>query len=392
MHHDRRYENFVVFLAPLINSVAGIAIDLYAPSLPAIGRELAATPALMQSTITVTLVGYAIGQLFFGLTADAIGRRKSIIAGLGLFVAASVGAALAQSIGVFMLARVVQGFAIGSCQVVARAVLVDVVKGPRFYVAIAYLSLAFGLGPVIAPFVGGHVQELAGWRWNFALYAVYGLFVLIFAGVGLRESLSPQYRKSARASIVGYKMILGSRQFLAGVVVIGASFSSFLIWNVVGPFVMESLGYGAVAFGTSALAVGACYLIGTLLNRLLVKRVAPDRLMIFGAGLFVVGLAGLAFGGTRLHLVSALTGVMTIAFGQGWIFSNAMGRQMSLFPDRAGTAASLQGCLMILFGTVATALVSDTVVTSDLTLFAIFVILFLMQASALFVSGRLSRT
>ena len=66
MHHDRRYENFVVFLAPLINNVAGIAIDLYAPSLPAIGRELAATPALMQSTITVTLVGYAIGQLFFG--------------------------------------------------------------------------------------------------------------------------------------------------------------------------------------------------------------------------------------------------------------------------------------------------------------------------------------
>ena len=94
---NKRYENFIVFLAPLINSVGGIAIDLYAPSIPSIGRELDASPSLMQNTITITLLCYAIGQLFFGILADAKGRRPAVILGLGLFLGASVMAATSSA-------------------------------------------------------------------------------------------------------------------------------------------------------------------------------------------------------------------------------------------------------------------------------------------------------
>ncbi|WP_287814675.1 type I 3-dehydroquinate dehydratase, partial [Pseudomonas sp.] len=80
-------------------------------------------------------------------------------------------AMFAQDITVFLIGRALQGFAVGACQVCARALLVDNVKGERFFVAVVYLSLAWGLGPVIAPFVGGLVEQYAGWRWNFALYA-----------------------------------------------------------------------------------------------------------------------------------------------------------------------------------------------------------------------------
>jgi Bcr/CflA subfamily drug resistance transporter len=380
-----KYETFVVFLAALINSLGGAAIDLYAPSMPAIGAEFGVSASVMQSTITATLAGYAVGQLFFGVMSDSAGRRPSIVLGASLFIAASITAMVATNVEALVFARAVQGFAIGSCQVVARAILVDNISGPRFYVAITYLSLAFGLGPVIAPFVGGYVQELAGWRYNFSVYVLYGVIVFSFSFFGLKESLSPTHRKSPLASLMGYRVILGNTTFMSAVVVLGSSFSSFLIWNVIGPFVMQDrLGYSPAIFGESALGVGVSYLFGTILNRLLVKRVPTEGLMAAGAGLYVFGMFVMAFDSRRLDLTSALAGVMIIAFAQGLIFSNAMGRSMSLFPDRAGAAASLQGCLMILCGTIVSALASRMVIESNADLFAIFLVLFLAQAVGLF--------
>jgi Bcr/CflA subfamily drug resistance transporter len=379
-----KYDNFIVFLAPLINSVAGIAIDLYAPSMPAIGAEFGVSAPLMQNTITATLAGYAIGQLFFGLMSDSAGRRCSILFGLCCFIAASALATVSPNIETLVAARTVQGFSIGACQVVARAILVDNIRGQRFYIAITYLSLAFGLGPVIAPVVGGYIQELAGWRYNFALYSLYGAVVLSFAYFGLEESLSPIHRKSSLASLRGYRVILGNSTFLSAVLVLGSSFSTFLIWNVMGPFVMqEKLGYDAATFGASALGVGASYLFGTLLNRLLVKRTPTETLMSAGAGLYMFGMLVIACDSVGLALASALGGVMIIAFAQGLIFSNAMAKSMSLFPDRAGAAASLQGCLMILGGTIASAIASRTAIQSNSDLSFIFLVLFFAQGFGL---------
>lgn len=112
--NNKRYENFIIFLAPLINSVGGIAIDLYAPSIPSIGRELAASPTLMQNTITITLLCYALGQLFFGIMADARGRKPAVLLGLIVFLAGSVMAAASWSIEMLLFARALQGFAIGA--------------------------------------------------------------------------------------------------------------------------------------------------------------------------------------------------------------------------------------------------------------------------------------
>ncbi|PWB31616.1 MFS transporter [Pseudomonas sp. SDI] len=359
MSQNKRYENFIVFLAPFINSVGGIAIDLYAPSIPSIGRELAASPSLMQNTITITLISYAIGQLFFGIMADSRGRKSAVILGLLMFIAGSLLATFSTSIEMLLLARALQGFAIGSCQVVARALLVDNIKGERFGVAIIYLSLAFGLGPVIAPFIGGKVEEWLGWRYNFVLYSLYGLAVLGFVLGGLRESLTPEKKRTAAQTIRGYRSVITDVRFMSSVIIIGGSFSAFLMWNVIGPYIVQDkLGYSASFFGSTALGVGVCYLSGTLLNRALIKRVASEQLMKSGVALFVLGIAVMLVTPLELTLWSALLGVMIVAFGQGFIFSNAMARSMSLFPDRAGVAASLQGCLMLVFGSIASGLAS----------------------------------
>ncbi|MBJ9973992.1 multidrug effflux MFS transporter [Pseudomonas sp. S75] len=391
MHDNKRYENFIVFLAPLVNSLGGIAIDLYAPSLPSIGRELGAGPALMQNTITITLLCYAVGQLFFGIMADARGRRPAVLLGLGVFLAGSLLATVATSIEQLLMARALQGFAIGACQVVARAVLVDIVKGPRFYVAIIYLSLAFGLGPVIAPYVGGLIEVHLGWRYNFVLYAAYAVLVLAFVVAGLKESLPAEARRTAAQTFSGYRLILADKGFRAAVVVLGSSFSAFLLWNVFGPHIVQDLlGHDAHYFGSTALGVGCCYLAGTLSNRALIRKLSPDTLMWSGLALFLGGVLCIAAAPQALSLGQLLGGIMLIAFGQGFIFSNAMARSMALFPDRAGVAASLQGCLMLVFGSVASASVSGLGLESNLAIAGAFAVLMLLSLSGM-LGARVAR-
>lgn len=376
---QRRRENFLIFLAPLINSVAGIAIDLYAPSLPAIGREFAVSGETMQNTISITLIAYAFGQIFFGLMADARGRRPSILLGLGLFVAGSGLAVAAHGIGTLMLARAMQGFAIGACQVVARALLVDTLKDDRFHVAIIYLSIAFGLGPVVAPFVGGHVEEWLGWRWNFVLYAVYGLAILSLAFFRLNETLAPKARRHPRETLAGYGMIIRHPRFVAAVTLLGSSFTTFLIWNLIGPYLLqEKLGYGAAFFGTTALMVGVAYLTGTLVNRALVHRFDNQTRLTAGLALFAAGVGITALGGNGLALVPVLGGTICVAFAQGFIFSNAMSVSMSLFPDRAGAAASLQGCLMLVCGSISTLIINALPLASALAIAVVFALLFVV--------------
>lgn len=380
MNTNKHYENFIVFLAPLINSVGGIAIDLYAPSIPSIGKELSASPAFMQNTITITLIFYAIGQLFFGFMADARGRKPAVVFGLSMFLMGSIMATVSQSLAMLFIARALQGFSIGACQVVARALLVDNIKGPRFTIAITYLSLAFGLGPVIAPYIGGAIEVYLGWRYNFVLYTIYGFIVLVFVLSGLKESLTPENRKKPIQILVGCKNILAHGQFRSSVIILGASFSAFLLWNVIGPYIIQNrLGYSAQYFGTTALGVGICYLSGTLINRFLIKHVAINFLMLSGVLIFLIGVIIIAWSFNEIKLFTVLSGIMLIAFSQGFIFSNAMAHSMSLFPDKAGIAASLQGCLMLIFGSCSSAIASALPLHTNAEIAVIFLVLFIIS-------------
>ncbi len=379
MKKDIRYENFIIFLAPFINSLGGIAIDLYAPSLPSIGAEFSASPSMMQYTITITLVFYAIGQIFFGVMADAVGRKSAVVLGLSIFIGGSVLATTSSSIGMLLCARALQGFSIGACQVVARALLVDNIKGTRFVIAITYLSLAFGLGPVISPYIGGLIEDNFGWRYNFVLYAAYGIVILCLVLWKLKESLPTSERRKVTDIILGFKPILFDSRFMTAVLVLGSSFSAFLLWNVVGPYIVQNtLNQSAQYFGTTALFVGSAYLTGTLSNRFLISHFQSNKLMIFGGGVFLLGIVVIAMSPKEVSLIHLLGGIIIIAFSQGLIFSNALSVSMSLFKDRAGAAASLQGCLMIAFGAVVTGVVSSLNINTNTSIASVFFFLFII--------------
>jgi MFS family permease len=383
MRFFRSYESYLIVLAPLLNSISGIATDLYAPSLPAISEEFGISAALAQQTISVTLMGYAVGQIAFGLIADCVGRLRALYPGMAIFVAASMLAMFAPNIETLMAARVLQGFGIGACQVVARALLVDNIKGDRFYVAIVWLSLAWGLGPVVAPFIGSLVQHWSGWRANFLLYAAYS-GALLWMAMGLRESLPVADRKTLRDAIGGYGLIVRNGQFLAAVTILGASFASFLMWNVIGPhLVQHTLGHGPRYFGATALAAGAAYLVGTLLNRTLIRHLPVPRIMLVGMGITILGAVAPALGAGGLTLQWLLAGILLTNFGQGLVFSNVVARTMLLFPDRAGATASLFGCGGLICAAIASAVMGSLGLATNVDIAMFFAVLAAVQCVAL---------
>lgn len=349
--YSRGLELFVMIFCPLLNSVAGIVIDLYAPSMPSIGRELHATVAAMQNTIVITTVGYAIGQLFFGILSDWKGRRLSIILGLLLFCLGSVFATQAHSLEALLLARALQGFSVGSCQVVSRAVLVDSVSGKRFEVAVIYLSVAFAIGLIAGPYVGGAIQQTFGWRANFAFYSAYAGLLLLASCIGLRETLPTKARSTPGQVFRIYKIILRHRAFAFSTLQLGLCFIGFTLWNQIGPDLVERLlAHSPRYFGVTALAVGVAYLLGTVANRLLVS-VTNDRQRLWGSNIvFALGALTISLSGAHVNLLLIISGVMLCAFSQGIVFPNILSRALSFFPDRAGIAASLQGFGMLIVG------------------------------------------
>jgi len=375
----RDYVAYVIVMAPLLNSVSGIAIDLFAPSMPSIAREFSVSDGIIQASISVTLVAYALGQLFFGLLADGRGRLTALLPGLGIFIAGSLLAMLAQNIETFLIARSLQGFAVGACQVCARALLVDNVKGERFFVAVVYLSLAWGLGPVLAPFIGGLVEQYAGWRWNFALYAAYSTVLLVLS-LRLKESLPASQRKTLVQSLSGYLIILGNLRFVCATLALGASLSMFLIWNVIGPFIARLLNKSPTWFGITALAAGLAYLLGTLLNRLLIKQWSTKALMLSGLFTAGLGIVAMLFTPMSIGVPALLMGIVLCNFGQGLLFSNVVAFTMTLYPDRAGATASLLGCGMMICAGLSSALTGHLTITNNLVVALLFCGLLGLQA------------
>ena len=106
----------------------------------------------------------------------------------------------------------------------------------------------------------------------------------------------------------------------------------------------------------------------------------------------MTGAAVIASTPNELRLATALAGIMLIAFGQGFIFSNALARSMSLFPDRAGVAASLQGCLMLAFGSAACAAASALPLQTNVAIAGLFFALFVVTLIGMLSLGLSRRT
>src|SRR3954464_4851964 len=153
----------------LLTMIAPLATDMYVPAFPIVGEDLHGSATEVQLTLTTFFVGMALGQLVGGPVSDQRGRRRPLLGALIVMSLASVVCALSPSIGVMMVARLVQGFSGGWAMVIARSLVVDLASGARLVKSLNLVQGVAGVAPIIGPLLGAAILQLSHWRVSFLL-------------------------------------------------------------------------------------------------------------------------------------------------------------------------------------------------------------------------------
>ncbi len=350
----RKYVQLVLVLGAL-SAIGPLTIDTYLPALPELSRQLGATDAQAQATITGLLIGLGFGQLIIGPLSDSIGRRKPLLAGLGLHAAMSLLCALAPSIGMLTVTRTLQGLAGAAVAVVAMAVVRDLFSGIRAAQLLSRLILVLGVAPILAPSLGSALLALTSWRGIFVVLALAALSMLVLAFVALPETLPVERRRpvSVIGSLRAYGSLFGDRLFIVMVLVAGLMFATLFAYISGASFVLQDL-YGmtpqqfGIAFSANAVGMIAM----TQINPWLVKRYSPVSVLTFGVLLAVTGaivllvLMVLGVGGWFAFMAP----LFVVISAAGLSFPNAPAIALNRHGESAGTAAAMLGASQFMIG------------------------------------------
>jgi DHA1 family bicyclomycin/chloramphenicol resistance-like MFS transporter len=327
-----------------------LTIDMYLPALPGIVTEFETTSSTVQLTLTGTLIGLALGQLFIGPLADAVGRRKPLLIGTALHVVASLLIVVAPTIAALGVLRVLQGVGGAAGAVVAMAVVRDLFTGRAAATLLSRLMLVMGAAPVLAPTLGGELLRVADWRGVFVALAVYGLVILGVLFFALGETLPPERRRSAAVgpTLRSYGSLFRDRVFVGLILVAGFAMAGMFGYVSGSSFVFQQeFGLDAQQFGL-LFGAGAIFLIGaTQANAALLRRFEPRQLLLVAsvsgtvAAAVLAVLAGTGTGG----LVGVLVPLWAVLASVGLALPNAPALALSRHGERAGTAAALLGAV-----------------------------------------------
>lgn len=335
-------------LLALLTAIGPLSTDMYLSSLPDIGRQLSATPAQVQLTLSVFLVGFAVGQIVYGPLSDRYGRRPVLIAALLLYAGACLICTFARSIETLIAARALQAIGGSGSVVLARAIVRDLYSGARAGRELSLMGAIMALAPVIAPPIGGLLQTAFGWRANFFVALAGGLVLAALAWWMLPETLHRRAPEpvSPASMLRVYRTIARHKGFLAHLGIIAASYAGLFAWISGSPFVLQDL-YGMSPFGFGVAFALAClgFMSGASLATRLVTRIGLGRTIGFGALALASGgllmTASVALGVASVALLVLSTAIYL--FGIGLVLPQAMAGALTPFPDHAGAASSLMG-------------------------------------------------
>lgn len=303
----------IIAVLVLVSPLEQVAFDIYTPALPRIAEHFAASNTLVQNTVTAYVVGMALVVLPAGLIADAIGRKRVLLAGLALMTLTSIGCALADNLTMMIGLRFLQGLGAGTCLLLAATVAADCFRGARLVSVLGLLGAAWGSAPVIAPAVGGFISQFGSWRLVFAVLAALTATVMLLVAIVLPETLSHEGRSAvnlrAAAAVLGEA--LRHRGFVAFAMMFGVVAAAQAVFGVVGPFLYQGgLGFSSAAYGFIALGVGAANFVGAAACGALAQRTTTRRLALAGS-------AVLASAGAVMLVSAHCAGLSALAITAG---------------------------------------------------------------------------
>ncbi|ABK98472.1 drug resistance transporter, Bcr/CflA subfamily [Pelobacter propionicus DSM 2379] len=352
----------MVLILGVLTAFGPMSIDMYLPAFPQIARDLGVPLGTVQLSISAFLFGSAAGQLLYGPLADRFGRRRPLLCGLTLYIAAALGCACVHTGEGLLIWRLVMAVGGGAGMVISRAVVRDLYDTAEAARMFSLLMLVMGAAPILAPIAGGQILLITGWRGIFAFLGLFALVSIAAAARWLPESLPPErrIRISLAEMVAGYGQLLANRDYIRYSIALGCVAGFTFAYIAGAPFFFIEL-HGmspqrfALLFGANAVGlIGASQLNRRLLHRFSAQRIMKTCFALNAAAtllLVAVVMAGIGgFPGQGLLIFFCVS--MT-----GFLYPNVTALTLAPFGKAAGSASALLGTIQYSIGASAGALV-----------------------------------
>lgn len=337
----------------MITAFAPLSMDLYLPGLPELRSDLGASDQQAQMTVTLCIVGLALGQLFTSLIPDRFGRRRPLLVGMIAWVIATALCSVAPSLSVILVLRLLQGLGAGMAIALARTVVADL-DPDNLSLHLSRMMLVLSVVPVLSPALGGVVVSVTNWRGLFSGLAAIGALLVVVMFRWL-----PVSRRADRVQVIGesvfapVKHLVRSPGFLLPAVISGAGFGvtfSFIGESAFvfrGHYGLEPIPYGMI-FGLDAIALIAGMQLGPIVER----RIGTKRVLLAATATGAAGAtAMLIFAIAIPHaVVPVIVALMVTLLGGGAVIPVATGAAIDAYPGEVAAASGLCGAFQFLMG------------------------------------------
>ena len=340
-----------VFLG-IMSAMAPLSTDMYLPALPTVQLDFGISASLAQLTLTMTIIGMALGQIFTGPLSDRYGRKGPLFIGMFLFIVSTAGCIFAQDIRLFLVFRFLAGFAGASGIVIARAIARDVCEGAELTRFFALLMMVNGLAPILAPVLGGQILLFTSWRGVFVMLVFIGILQAL-ATLIYKETLPQDQRlQNLGESFKKYPQLLKDRYFLGHCLLQCFIFGAFFAYLAGSSFVFQNIyQVSPQQFSLIFGFIGMGLMFAGMLPARLAGRVSDVLLLKWS---ILSPLAGAIFLLAGFWLEASITYTVAWVFFPGVPLSVMGAASFSLALSRqgrnAGSASALIGFFSMILG------------------------------------------
>ena len=347
----------ILILLGMLTAFGPFVTDMYLPSLPAMGEYFNTSSSMVQLGLTTSMIGLAVGQIFFGPLSDRYGRRIPLQVAMWLFIVSTVLCLFAQDIHQFVTFRLIQGIAGAGGIVIARSIATDKFSGKELAKMLAIIGAINGIAPVVAPIIGGIFTEAIGWQGIFGILLVLGM--LLLAGcMRFRESLPAEKRLATKwaDTFNSFKVVLRNKQYICYVLQLAFAQGVLFAYIASSPFIIQQhYGYSpfafSVCFSINAIAIGGAAAFSVKFRR------QENGTLIGCMGMLVFSIlecAALSLG-CSFWVYELL--LLAVLFMMGMTFTTSTALAMECERTNAGTASALLGAVSFSFGGIVSPLV-----------------------------------
>lgn len=361
----------------MMSIIGSFATEIYLPSMPAMAKYFAVRLHIIQLSITIYVLGFSLGAFLFGPLSDIFGRRPIAIFCLIVGLLGSLICCIAFDTFSLLIGRFVQGIGLSGVGVIARSITKDISPDQTSMSRLgSIMGVVFATAVACAPIIGGYIEQYAFWRLNFITLFIMALLIALLCWQKLPETNKHKRNISFQHVLSDYVEVLTNKEFILFNLLSTFTLGGIISYQTLSSYLLQiKVGLSPTDFGYTTTIITLSLVIGGVFNSRVVARRGSLAMFALGFKLFIVSGIMYVFCGLFdwINVWLILLPIAAYTVGASLVYPNASAGAMTLFADKAGTAAAIYTFLQMLGATLFSGFISIVNATNQLPLGILFV-------------------